>query len=267
MQTRDHPTTPATMDQCTSKFATMSPGPLPLSSCFYDSPLPQSTLAEFNSNLNDTFQRGVSAGRYDAAQSLAAFAGASVLPTQLAAQTLVWNPNASQFHSLVGHAAWPTPAHSAWAPQYSMMPSALGMHAYPPQYALAFPLQHQQPVWPTVDALPAQPTSPSRTPLRSPSEDDASHAGEDSASRDCPAPQAPDTSLASPQTERRFSDMSAQHLADQTASSKIARTYVCEVPSCGKVYQKKSHLETHGRTHTGERPFYCQVEHCGKVHR
>ncbi|KAK9240529.1 hypothetical protein V1525DRAFT_416675 [Lipomyces kononenkoae] len=49
-----------------------------------------------------------------------------------------------------------------------------------------------------------------------------------------------------------------------TGKTAKAGKYSCLEPGCGKVFNQKTHLDIHGRSHTGSRPYVCDVPNCGK---
>ncbi|XP_017290141.1 WT1 transcription factor a isoform X3 [Kryptolebias marmoratus] len=42
------------------------------------------------------------------------------------------------------------------------------------------------------------------------------------------------------------------------------RPFMCAYPGCNKRYFKLSHLQMHGRKHTGEKPYQCEFTDCGR---
>ncbi|XP_057693525.1 WT1 transcription factor a isoform X7 [Corythoichthys intestinalis] len=48
------------------------------------------------------------------------------------------------------------------------------------------------------------------------------------------------------------------------SESNEKRPFMCPHPGCNKRYFKLSHLQMHGRKHTGEKPYHCDVAECGR---
>ncbi|XP_034017431.1 WT1 transcription factor b [Thalassophryne amazonica] len=49
----------------------------------------------------------------------------------------------------------------------------------------------------------------------------------------------------------------------KSSESGKKRPFVCAYPGCSKRYCKLSHLQMHGRKHTGEKPYQCDFTECG----
>ncbi|XP_072237339.1 WT1 transcription factor b isoform X2 [Leuresthes tenuis] len=64
------------------------------------------------------------------------------------------------------------------------------------------------------------------------------------------------------QDVRRVPGIAPPGTRSSEASEK--RPFVCVYPGCNKRYFKLSHLQMHGRKHTGEKPYQCDVTECGR---
>ncbi|KAG0142849.1 hypothetical protein CROQUDRAFT_96995 [Cronartium quercuum f. sp. fusiforme G11] len=45
---------------------------------------------------------------------------------------------------------------------------------------------------------------------------------------------------------------------------KLVKRYVCRIENCGRVFPRKTAIESHIQTHLEDKPFVCPVENCGK---
>ncbi|KAK9322624.1 hypothetical protein V1517DRAFT_322710 [Lipomyces orientalis] len=61
-----------------------------------------------------------------------------------------------------------------------------------------------------------------------------------------------------------FSGQQSGVMVGLTTKSGKTGKYSCPEPGCGKVFNQKTHLDIHGRSHTGSRPYVCDVPNCGK---
>ncbi|XP_038217205.1 zinc finger protein 184-like [Zerene cesonia] len=52
------------------------------------------------------------------------------------------------------------------------------------------------------------------------------------------------------------------YLPEPEVRRKPRRRHHCEFPTCNKIYTKVSHLKSHKRSHTGEKPYKCSWEGC-----
>lgn len=50
-----------------------------------------------------------------------------------------------------------------------------------------------------------------------------------------------------------------------TSTSKRAKKFPCEVPECGKAFDRPARLQIHMRSHTNERPYTCSEDGCDKT--
>uniref|UniRef100_A0A671VIJ8 Wilms tumor protein homolog n=1 Tax=Sparus aurata TaxID=8175 RepID=A0A671VIJ8_SPAAU len=64
------------------------------------------------------------------------------------------------------------------------------------------------------------------------------------------------------QDVRRVPGIGPPVVRSSEASEK--RPFVCAYPGCSKRYFKLSHLQMHGRKHTGEKPYQCDFTDCGR---
>uniref|UniRef100_A0A9J7WUN6 WT1 transcription factor b n=1 Tax=Cyprinus carpio carpio TaxID=630221 RepID=A0A9J7WUN6_CYPCA len=52
--------------------------------------------------------------------------------------------------------------------------------------------------------------------------------------------------------------------SNKSSESSEKRPFMCSYPGCSKRYFKLSHLQMHGRKHTGEKPYQCDYTGCGR---
>ncbi|KAK2006176.1 hypothetical protein LZ32DRAFT_544512 [Colletotrichum eremochloae] len=64
----------------------------------------------------------------------------------------------------------------------------------------------------------------------------------------------------SPKPEAAFALMATEY----TDAPKPKR-YICDIDGCGKSFYQSTHLDTHRRAHTGEKPYQCNWPRCGRT--
>ncbi|KAK2036762.1 hypothetical protein LZ31DRAFT_614322 [Colletotrichum somersetense] len=53
--------------------------------------------------------------------------------------------------------------------------------------------------------------------------------------------------------------------AKEPADAPKLKRYICDVDGCGKSFYQSTHLDTHRRAHTGEKPYQCNWPRCGRT--
>nr|XP_036578474.1 C2H2 transcription factor [Colletotrichum truncatum]KAF6785717.1 C2H2 transcription factor [Colletotrichum truncatum] len=51
----------------------------------------------------------------------------------------------------------------------------------------------------------------------------------------------------------------------EPADAPKPKKYICDVDGCGKSFYQSTHLDTHKRAHTGEKPYACNWPRCGRT--
>ncbi|KAF9881173.1 C2H2 transcription factor [Colletotrichum karsti] len=51
----------------------------------------------------------------------------------------------------------------------------------------------------------------------------------------------------------------------EPAEAPKSKKYICDVDGCGKSFYQSTHLDTHKRAHTGEKPYACNWPRCGRT--